>query len=356
MVQKPSTRGGFHPPIPGRPFLFREAQECARLDGHLDEARIHPRLRRITYNITRLGNLVSSFQIEGIDISRTDAAAALRGKAETPYQQDIAAFGKLYDSLYEAKDLPRLTPELIREWHEQLFTPESLEQGKPGEWKTGINGVWNDEKHDWVFTATPPADTVLELEALLTWYHEEAYRLPAALAAAIFFAEFEAIHPFADGNGRIGRLLNLFALKQLGLHNAFLTPIDERFKLAKDRYYAALESTNTGESYADYLGFYLHELKDAYGQAQHLGRLDELFDNLPRASAKGVLQWILAYRADDWFQRSDYPNEEKVSAGTLTTILGELHAMKILEAKGEKKGRRYRLDWDAIQAIESTTS
>lgn len=353
MVQKPSTRAGFRPPLPTPPFPFREAQACARLDGQLDDAHIHPRLRRITYNITRLGNLVSSFQIEGIDITRKDAAIALRGgEVGTPYQQDIAAFGKLYEELHDASTLPRLTPELILSWHARLFTRQTLDHGSPGAWKTGTNGVWDNEKNDWVFIATPPADTIPELEALLNWYAEEAFRLPAAMAAAIFFAEFEAIHPFADGNGRIGRLVHLHTLKQLGLQNAFLVPIDERFKRAKEQYYAALKTTNSGTNYADWIGYYLRELRAAYEQALRLGRLDEIFGNLPRASANGVLQWILAYRGDEWFQRSDYPNEEKLSGATLTTILGELHDMKLLEAKGEKKGRKYRLDWDAIQAVQ----
>jgi Fic family protein len=353
MRQKPSTRAGFRPPLPVGPFLYQEATECSRLDGQLDESRIHPKLRRAAYTLVRLGNLVSSFQIEGIDINRTEAAVALRGgQAQTPYQQDIAAFGALYDELYEAKALPRLTPETIRAWHGRLFTPDSLDHGAPGAWKTSANGVWNNEKNDWVFIATPPEDTVPELEALLRWYHDEAYRLPPAIAAGIFFAEFECIHPFADGNGRIGRLLHLFALKQLGLPNALLAPIDERFQRTRDAYYAALETTNAGESYAGFLGYHLGKLREAYEQAQRFGRLDELFGRLPRASAKGPLEWILASRADEWFQRGDYPNEENLSSATLTNVLSDLHEMGVLEAKGERKGRKYRLDWDVIQRLQ----
>ncbi|MFA5862844.1 MAG: Fic family protein, partial [Candidatus Thermoplasmatota archaeon] len=227
---------------------------------------------------------------------------------------------------------------------------ESLEQGEPGEWKTDANGVWDSEKHDFVFLATPKEDTVAELEALIRWHENEAYRLPAPIAAAILFAEFESIHPFPDGNGRLGRLLNLWALKANGLKNAFLAPIDERFKRSQDRFYAALRTTNLGDSYSAYCGYYLTQLRAAFEQAQYLGRLGDVFDELPRASARGVLEWILSARADDWFKRGDYPNDEAVSDATLTTILSELTALGFLEAQGERKGRKYRLDWDAVLA------
>lgn len=354
MVQKPSTKAGFRPPVPQSPHLYREATEILRLDGQLDESHLHARLRRITYQMTRLGNLVSSFQIEGIAIDRAHAARALAGQsAATPYEQDIQEFGALYDELHNANTLPRLTPELIREWHARLFTAESLDHGAPGAWKTGTNGVWNNAKHDWVFIATPREDTLPELERLIEWHEQEAYRLPAPIAAAIFFAELECIHPFADGNGRLGRLLNLYALKSHGLANAFLAPIDEAFKRRQGRYHAALETTNRGDSYAEWTSFYLAELREAYERAKHLGRLDEVLAHMPRPSTRAVLEWILAYRADDWFARGDYPNDEKLSGSTLTTALGELATLGLLEGTGEKKGRKYRLDWNKLQEMQA---
>lgn len=359
--QKPSTKAGFRPPIPQSRYLYEQSAEILRLDGQLGDAHTHKRLRNLTYKMTRLGNLVSSFQIEGIQIDRAKAARALAGKkADTPYEEDIARFGALYDELHDAEKMPRLTPETIRQWHARLFTKESLDQGAPGDWKTDVNGVWDDAKGDWVFTATPKEDTTAELEALLAWHEAEAYRLPAPIAAAIFFAEFESIHPFPDGNGRLGRLLNLWALKRNGLRNAFLAPIDERFKRSRDRYYAALYTTNTGESYTDYCGYYIAELHAAYERAQYLGRLDSVFEELSRSSARNFLQWILSSRADDWFKRGDYPNDEEVSDATLTNILAELTNIGFLEARGERKGRQYRLNWDSVlkrleDAVEGDT-
>lgn len=349
MVQKPSTVAGFRPAIPQSRFLYEESAEILRLDGRLGDAYTNKRLRQLTYKTTRVGNLVSSFQIEGIDIDRAQAARALAGhETGNAYEQDMARFGALYDELHEAEATPGLTPETIREWHARLFTQASLDQGTPGAWKTDLNGVWDTTKGDWVFTATPPEDTVRELEALLTWFESEAFKLPGPMAAAIFFAEFESIHPFPDGNGRLGRLLNLWALKRSGLKNAFLTPIDERFKRSGERYYAALGTTNSGESYADYCGYYLTELRAAYERAQYLGRLDGVMNDLARPTSRSLLQWVISARADDWFKRGDYPNDEGVSPATLTNVLAELSELGLLEARGERKARQYRLDWEAV--------
>lgn len=351
VTQKPSTKAGFRPAIPQSPFLYREAAEIAHLDGQLGGLQASRPLRRAAFRITRLGNLVSSFQIEGIDIDRAKAARALAGKrAGSPFEEDIARFGALYEDLHEAETLPRLTPETLREWHARLFTKASLDHGAPGQWKTDVNGVWDNARGDWVFLATPKEDTVAELAALLDWFEREAYKLPPPIAAAIFFAEFECIHPFADGNGRLGRLLNLWALKQSGLKNAFLAPIDERFRRSRDRYYAALASTNSGQSYAEHCGYYLAELRAAYERALDLGRLDEVFRGLDRAAPRNVLQWALSSSGDEWFKRGDYPNEEGVSDATLTNALGSLADLGILEARGERKGRQYRIDWNAVLA------
>jgi Fic family protein len=349
MVQKPSTKAGFRPPIPQSRYLYEQCAEIAHLDGLLGDAHTHTRLRQISFRITRLGNLVSSFQIEGIDIDRARGASALAGKKSgSPFEDDIKRFGALYEELHEAERTPSLTPDMIREWHARLFTKDSLDQGDTGAWKSDKNGVWDNTKGTWVFEATPKDDTIAEVKALLDWHEAEAYKLPAAMAAAIFFAEFESIHPFPDGNGRLGRLLNLWSLKRNGLKNAFLAPIDERFKRSQERYYAALSTTNTGQAYSDYCGYYLAELREAYGRAQHLGRLDEIFRELSRENARRVFSWILASSADDWFKRGSYPNEEGLSDSTLTKILGELAELGLLEAEGDRKARRYRLDWNAV--------
>lgn len=345
--QKPSTRAGFHPPWPSSDLSRREAHESLRLDGKLEQLRLNPRLHIVTLNHARLGNLVSSYQIEGIPVSRQEAEAAIRdGGGERPVQKDMTAFARKYEELHRAPRAPRITVDLIRDLHATLFQPETLDHGRPGAWKTDVNGVFDQEQRRWVFLATRREDTVAELEALLAWYEGEARTLPPAWAAAVFFAEFEAIHPFADGNGRLGRLLNLLVLKDLGHENAFLVPLDEGFLARRDAYYRTLASTNDGKDYAAWAAFYTRELAAAYQRALDAAGFARSSGKDLKPAARELLEWVLADAAESWFKRGDYPNPSGYSESALTQALAQLSRAGLLRAEGERKARRYKLRWE----------
>lgn len=345
--QKPSTRHGFRPPAPWGETSRREAHESLRLDGKLEQVRLNPRLHIVTLNHARLRNLVSSYLIEGITVSPQEAEQAIReGTGDRPVQKDMTAFAAKYEEFHRAPRAPRITVDLIRDLHATLFRPETLDLGRPGEWKTDVNGVFDESRGRGVFLATPPEDTVAELEALLAWYEGEARKLPPAWAAAIFFAEFEAIHPSLDGNGRLGRLLNLLVLKDLGHENAFLVPLDEGFLARRDEYYRTLASTNDGEGHSAWVAFYTRELAAAYGRALDAADFARRAGNELKPAARGLLEWVLADAAASWFKRADYPNQAGYSDSALTQALAELARAGLLEARGERKARRYKLRWD----------
>ena len=345
--EKPSTRAGFRPPRPFGILSWKEAHEALRLDGKLEQLKLNPRLHIATLNHARLGNLVSSYQIEGFRVSRQEAEEAIRdGGGDRPVHKDMTAFARKYEELHRAPQAPRITVDLIRGLHGALFTPQTLDHGKPGEWKTDVNGIFDQEKGRWVFLATPKEETVAELEALLRWYETEARELPPAWAAAIFFAEFEAIHPFADGNGRIGRLLNLLVLKDLGHENAFLVPLDEGFLARREAYYQTLATSNSGKDYSAWCAFYTRELALAYGRALDAADFARRSGKELKPAAREVLGWVLAEAAESWFKRGDYPNASGYSESALTQALAELAQAGLLHAEGERKARRYKLRWD----------
>src|SRR5438445_8187497 len=77
---------------------------------------------------------------------------------------------------------------------------------------------------------------------LLAWWNKEAANLSAALSSAILHYRFEAIHPFADGNGRAGRALALWELYRRGFDTHHIFAVDEYYWEDRPRYYAALEA------------------------------------------------------------------------------------------------------------------
>lgn len=170
------------------------------------------------------------------------------------------------------------------------------------------------------------------------------------VVCAIWFAEFEAIHPFRDGNGRLGRLLNLMLLKKLGYENAPLVPLDARFYRTREKYYEKLAATNKGSNWQVWARYYCKELLKAYQQAAGMGDLRPVLDRQSSKPTRAVLEWLLA-GGSNWFRRSDYPNPDGYSDAAITAALASLHRQEVLDAKGEKKGRKYRLSPQYLERI-----
>lgn len=358
-ARKPSTKAGFRPRLALTVEIRQPALECLRLDGRLDEVREREALQRmhmVMLRAVRLGNLVSSHQIEGLPVTRQTAQRALESHDATPLGQDLRNFAKTYE-YYHLHDPPKLTVALIRKLHKTLFTPESLDEGAPGDLKDKPNGVEDKATGRVVFTATPVEDTVAELEALCAWFYGEAQALPPAVAAGLFFVEFQAIHPFLDGNGRLGRLLHLVALRHAGLRNAFLVPIDVRFHLRRDAYYDALAATNLGTNYHVWARFHARQLRQAYQEAQGRTAFQAVLELPKKPSSRDLLEWVLGRSDDTWFSRGEYPNPNALSGTALFHALTELVGLGILDARGERRGRQYRLNQarlqEVLQAIEA---
>lgn len=349
VVKKPRTRDGFDPPLTLTPDILSPARETLRLDGRLDKGILSPALHRILLGMARLRNIVSSLQIEEGDIDLAQARQALdTGDATTPKQEEVLRFSEAYAELDDADKAPELTVETILAYHERFF--QGLVDEPVGELKTEPNGVRDRASGAWVFHATPPDETRAELESLLEWYRRDAVEFPPAVAAALFFVEFEAIHPFHDGNGRLGRFLNLVALKHFGLKNACLVPIDGRFFRTQDNYYDALRATNAGKNYHVWVRYYVQELRRAYEIADQRADLSDLVDDYSRQSTRTLLEWILTGDGG-WFGRSDYPNPGNYADTTVSASLRELVEDDVLETKGRTKGRKYRLHPDFLRSL-----
>jgi len=325
------------------PGINGPASKALRLDGRLDSGVLSPALHQVLLNMARLRNVVSSLQIEGEKVDLAEARRVLDTEAPTtPREQEVLRFAKAYTDLHHRPEPPNLTVERIRRMHREFFENGTLEEGPIGGFKQIPNGVRDKTTGQWVFHATPPEETEAELEALLEWYHGDALSLPPAVAAGLFFVEFEAIHPFADGNGRLGRFLNLVALKHFGFHNACLTPIDGRFFRSGERYYEALAATNGGGNYHVWSRYYVKELLRAYEIADQRADLRTLLEVHTKPTTQDVLKWVLSGGAS-WFVHSDYPNPKGFSSTAVSIALSELVKEHVLEAEGEKRGRRYRL-------------
>jgi fido (protein-threonine AMPylation protein) len=344
--RKPDTTGGFHPRIPSGPEITHPSIAAVRLDGRLDRSILSPQLHRVLLGVARIRNAVSSFRMEGERVELDRARDLMEsGEPETPSERGVVRLAKAYGEL-SAGQLPEFTLSGIERSHRRLFAG-TLDDGVVGRYKTVANVITDVSETIVRFHPTPPERVAGELTALLEWVEGPGMAGLPPVTAAIFLAEFESIHPFLDGNGRLGRFLNVALLQRLGLRNAALVPLDTRFFRTSDHYYEALATTNLGTNYQLWTRYYVRELKKAYELAGRRGDLSKTVGRFSKPSTRAVAQWVLA-GSGDWFHRGDYPNPRGYSGPALWGWLQELVRAGMLEERGAAKGREYRIKSESL--------
>jgi Fic family protein len=338
---KLDTSRGFRPNLRIGDDTGRPAIQCLRWDGILETRLLSPRIHEILLGMSRLRNAVSSFRLEGETVELDRARELLEGRAPaSPSELGVLKLAEAYAALAAGRPFS-LTVDGLLALHRRLFT-KIVRPDWVGVIKPEQNAIIDAGSGRPKFLPTPPERTEAELEALFQWFNESRYAYPPPITSAIFFAEFQAIHPFMDGNGRIGRLLNISILTDLGCRRAPLIPLDTRFFRSSDHYYEFLETTNTGENYALWARYFVGEVESAYRAASKQANLGPLVSRFSRESTRTLLRWVLGGDGG-WFSRGEYPNPGKYSQPALWSALRELVEGGVLEPHGAKRGRRYRL-------------
>ena len=235
-VAKPDTRAAFAPSIPSGPDITNPAISAIRFDGKLDRSILSAQIHQVLLGMARSRNAVSSFRLEGENVDLERARQVLETQSpESPAERGVLQLSQAYRAISEGR-LPEFTIRGFEEAHREIFTGV-LDNGIVGELKTSANVITDVTGTQERFRPTPPENVRADLDALLLWLEQNQGRLLPTVVAAIFFAEFEAIHPFSNGNGRLGRYLNIALLRKLGLKNSALIPLDTRFFRTSDHYY-----------------------------------------------------------------------------------------------------------------------
>jgi len=338
---KLDTSSGFAPRVSLKQDTFAPSVDCIRTDGRLDASLLSPAVQQVLLRMARVRNIVSSMLIEGERVELGRAVEVLDTElAETPNERAILQLSRVYDRISKGKPLLLSIPSLCSV-HKEVFEgvlPDTI----AGSLKQRHNAIVEVGTGRVIFVPTPPRRVEAELTSLIRWFEEAKFLYPAPIVAGTFFAEFQSIHPFMDGNGRIGRLFNLSLLASLGLKNAPMVPIDAQFFQTRSRYYGMLATTNSGERYDLWLRYFVGQLLRAYRIAVSRTDLRSLVDQFDSRVSRSLLTWVLS-GSGDWFRHGDFPNSGKFSLPAITQALRRLSESEILEARGERRGRRYRL-------------
>lgn len=204
---------------------------------------------------------VLSSQIEGTQASLTDvlayeASAAARGPS--PDVEEVVNYVDAMNyGLKRVAELP-VSNRLLREIHQKLLAGVRGQEKSPGEFRTSQNwiGGTGAALDAAAFVPPPPREAMQALGDLETYIHAPT-TLPVLLKTGLIHYQFETIHPFLDGNGRIGRLLITFLLCHEGLLRRPLLYISAYFKELREVYYAKLQAVRDQGLYEDWLKFFL---------------------------------------------------------------------------------------------------
>lgn len=186
----------------------------------------------------------SSNRIEGITVA-ADRIEALVAKKVTPKnrsEQEVAGYRDVLATIHANYSKLHLSTDLIRSWHKQMYRFT----GEPGgEWKRKDNAILEvlpDGRQVVRFQPVSAVGTSQFMERLVALFNhalEEGKADPLLLIASFIF-DFECVHPFMDGNGRIGRLLTLLLLYQAGYEVGRYISLERIVEESKETYYEAL--------------------------------------------------------------------------------------------------------------------
>lgn len=258
-----------NPPLIWDDELVRLLALAERALGRLDgESDILPNLDLFVAMYVNK-EAVQSSQIEGTQASLTDVIAFEAEAAEPENPQDVEEVvnyvAALNYGLSRLDTLP-ISNRLIREMHQRLLAGVRGSDKEPGEFRRVQNliGARGDTFKTARYVPPPPDEMRLALSDLERFIHGDD-RLPALLKIGLIHAQFEAIHPFLDGNGRIGRLLITLLLCERQILRRPLLYLSYYINANRPEYYACLQRIHDDGAWEDWLKFFL---RGVYSVAQ----------------------------------------------------------------------------------------
>jgi len=256
-----------NPPIRLDGDLERKHEQAIAAIGRLVVAgRMVPSAPWFLYGFVRKEALVSS-QIEGTQATLDDVVAfeATR-RAERPADVEevcnyVEALRYARAQLASPKGLP-VCSRLLAEAHARLMRGVRGAGKQPGRIRTSQNWIGGSRPGNARFVPPPPERVPELLGDLDRWLHAED-RLPPLIRAGLAHVQFETIHPFLDGNGRIGRLLITLLVQHWGLMEEPLLYLSLAFKRHRAAYYERLAAVRTAGDWEGWLAFFLDGVVEA---------------------------------------------------------------------------------------------
>jgi Fic family protein len=246
------------PPLVIDTSLQRKIEVAGLALGRLDGiGRVLPGPDELLYSYVRKEAVLSS-QIEGTQSSLADLLLHENSVAPGVPIDDVQEVSNYIRALNNGIALLNTLPmslRLIREVHKILVDATRGGRKTPGEFRKSQNWIGGNMPGDAAFVPPPPQEVMPSLGALEKFIHAD--ELPKLLIAGLVHAQFETIHPFLDGNGRVGRMLITLMLVAQGVLEKPWLYVSLHFKRNRTTYYELLQRVRTHGAWEDWLAFYL---------------------------------------------------------------------------------------------------
>lgn len=325
--------------------------QANRFLGKLDGATyLLPDKNLFLYMFTRKEAVLSS-QIEGTQASLTDLLQFEQTNIVRAKQHDIQEVSNYVKAmnygLQRLSTLP-ISTRLVKELHGILLNNTRGGEKAAGEFRRSQNWIGGSRPSNAVYVPPPPHEIPAAMSNLEKFIHDDSLSITPLLKAGIVHAQFETIHPFLDGNGRLGRLLITLILYRYQVLDEPLLYLSLYFKRHRQTYYEKLNSIRKDGDWEGWLKFYLQGIAEISQQAIEAARKIIDLQNRDRERLRARSRSAVLFRLLDVLCKNPVLNVATaadilaVTLPTARTAIKSLEETGILqETTGRKRDRSY---------------
>ena len=292
---------------------------------------------------------VISSQIEGTQASLIDVLQKDRNNEKIKDTEEIVNYIKAINYAFKRLEELPLCMRLIKETHSVLLSGVRGNEKSPGEFRKSQNwiGYTGCTLNTASFVPPSPEEMEHSLSDLEKYIHEDS-SISNLIKTALIHYQFETIHPFLDGNGRMGRLLIVLFLKERGLIEYPVLYLSYFFKKNRNRYYELLNNVRIKGEFEEWIKFFIEGIceisEDAISSIQKiikLKRIDiEKIRNIPKGNISSLLLVYDYLLKHPFLETEDIRLLSDLSKPTVNKLLETLTELEILKLVEEKK--RYK--------------
>lgn len=334
--------------------LLHLISRIERAQGIIDGSPLLPIYERGLQNEAFISSVYASTHIEGNYLGKSAVAKLIAGEDVTAKQRDVLEIVnyrnvlQYVEKVYQDKSHP-FNDVMIREFHRVLMH-DILPEGQLGEYRSVQNYIVDAKSGKTIYTPPKSKEVPLLMLKSTDWLaNVTAEKCHPVVKAAVAHYMIEAIHPFIDGNGRVGRVVAMFLLYRDGYDTRRLFSLEEYYDRNVGAYYVALQSVlrSRGDATAwieYFVGGFCEQIESVAGRIQ-----DYLQEETRRGKNAKLELSDRQYKAVRWLQKrevvsaADYAKHFDVSKRTANYDLSELARKGVVRMEGESRATKFRL-------------